>query len=309
MSDSILKIQNLSHWFSSNRVIHNVNLDIERGQIVALVGPSGCGKSTLLRAIVGTHSPCQGSVAMCDGGASRIIDAPGRDRGIVYQRYSLFPHLTAQENVAYGLMVDQTTIPQRLFNRKKWKALRKTHMEEAADMLDRMQLGTALNKYPPELSGGMCQRVAMAQALILRPSILLLDEPFGALDEATREELQRILLTLYQENNAAKSQGRPPPHTVLIVTHEINEAIYVSDRVVGLSQYWDWQEVGETSAPGATIVYDQPAPVFSPNDERDFMVFRDQKKEILHSVFDPEYCQSHTEYNAMAEQIAKGVPS
>ncbi len=307
VSESILKIQNLSHWFSSNRVLFNVNLDIQRGQIVALVGPRGCGKSTLLRAIVGTHSPCSGSVMMCDaGGASRIIEGPGRDRGIVYQRYSLFPHLTAQENVAYGLMVDQTTIPQRLFGFRKWKALRKQHMQKAADMLDRMQLGSALKKYPPELSGGMCQRVAIAQALIMRPSILLLDEPFGALDEATREELQRVLLTLYQENLAAKKRGEAPPHTVLIVTHEINEAIYVSDRVIGLSQYWDWKEVGETSAPGATIVYDQPAPVFAPSADRDFMLFRDQKVEILHTVFDPEYCQSFTEYNRMAQGFTAG---
>lgn len=304
MSESILKIQNLSHWFPGNRVLFNVNLDIQRGQIVALVGPSGCGKSTLLRAIVGTHPPCSGAVMMCDGnGASHVIEEPSRERGIVYQRYSLFPHLTAQENVAYGLMVDQTSIAQRLLGFGKWKGLRKKHMEEAAAILDRMQLGSALKKYPPELSGGMCQRVAIAQALIMRPSILLLDEPFGALDEATREELQRVLLTLYQENVTAKKRGEPPPHTVLIVTHEINEAIYVSDRVIGLSQYWDWKEVGETSPPGATIVYDQPAPVFAPTDERDFMVFRDQKQDILHAVFDPEYCQSYTEYNHMAQQF------
>ncbi len=307
MDDCILKIENLSHWFSSNRVLHNVNLDVVRGQIIALVGPSGCGKSTLLRAIVGTHPPCAGKVMMCGGdGSVRVIDTPDRERGIVYQRYSLFPHLTAQENVAYGLMIDQTSIPNRLFGRKKWGPLRAQHMEEAAAMLERMQLGSALKKYPPELSGGMCQRVAIAQALIMRPSILLLDEPFGALDEATREELQRVLLTLYQENLVARKNDEPPPHTVLIVTHEINEAIYVSDRVIGLSQYWDWKEVGEKTAPGATIVYDRPAPVFAPNDERDFMVFREQKEEILHAVFDPEYCQSYTEYNQMAAGFSKG---
>lgn len=304
MSECILKIENLSHWFGSNRVLFSVNLEIERGQIVALVGPSGCGKSTLLRSIVGTHLPCSGRVAMCDrSGTARTIDSPGRERGIVYQRYSLFPHLTAQENVAYGLMVDQTSIPRRLFGGKRWRNLRRQHMEEAAAMLERMQLGSALKKYPPELSGGMCQRVAIAQALIMRPSILLLDEPFGALDEATREELQRVLLTLYQENLEAGKRGEAPPHTVLIVTHEINEAIYVSDRVVGLSQYWDWGEAGESNPPGATIVYDQPAPVFAPADDRDFMLFHDQKQEILHAVFDPDYCQSRTEYNRMARQF------
>ena len=272
---------------------------------MALVGPSGCGKSTLLRAIVGTHLPNKGNVTIIDKNGARIVESPGRDRGIVYQRYSLFPHLTALENVAYGLMVDQTTIPDRIFKRLKWKKLKKQHLEQAAEMLNKMKLGAALTKYPPEMSGGMCQRVAIAQALIMKPSVLLLDEPFGALDEATREELQRILLTLYQENIAARKNETIPPHTVIIVTHEINEAIFVSDRIIGLSQYWDWKEVGETSSPGATIVYDKPAPVFSPEDERDFMSFRKQKDEILHVVFDPEYCQSYKEYLSLAGKIAK----
>jgi len=306
MSDTILKIKDLSHWFGSNRVLFEVNLDIRRGQIVAVVGPSGCGKSTLLRAIVGTHPPKQGAVVVNADGTERVIRAPGRDRGIVYQRYSLFPHLTAQQNVAYGLMVDQTTPAARAFKRSDWKALRRKHLREAAEMLDRMKLGAALNKYPPELSGGMCQRVAIAQALIMKPAVLLLDEPFGALDEATREELQRILLTLYSENLEAWAHGRLPPHTVMIVTHEINEAIFVSDRIIGLSQYWDWKAVGQTSSPGATVVYDKRAPVFSPDDERDFLSFRDQKDEILHAVFDPDYCQSYKEYIALAGRVAEG---
>lgn len=305
MPESLLEIKFLSHWFGSNRVLHNINLDVKPGQVIAMVGPSGCGKSTLLRAIVGTHLPNEGNITINDQHGARIIQAPGRDRGIVYQRYSLFPHLTALENVAYGLMVDQTTIPNRLFQLSKWKKLRKQHLEQAEEMLKKMKLGAALKKYPPEMSGGMCQRVAIAQALIMEPSVLLLDEPFGALDEATREELQRILLTLYQENQKAKKAGNPPPHTIIIVTHEINEAIFVSDRVIGLSQYWDWKEVGETSSPGATIVYDKSAPVFSPEDERDFLSFRQQKDEILHAVFDPEYCQSYREYLSLAEKVSK----
>lgn len=304
MTDSILKIRQVSHAFDDHRVLYNVNLDIQRGQIVALVGPSGCGKSTLLRAIVGTHPTQSGEIVMCDGaGSTRMIREPGRDRGIVYQRYSLFPHLTAQENVAYGLQVDQTTIASRIFNRRRWSALRKTHMEEAAVMLERMHLGSALKKYPPELSGGMCQRVALAQALIMRPEILLLDEPFGALDEATREELQKVLLTL---NGDAKSRSEDASYTVLIVTHEINEAIYVSDRVIGLSQYWNWKEVGETSSPGATIVYDQPSPVYSLRTERDMLKFQDQKDTILRVVFEPSYTRSWKEYNSAVREDVKG---
>ena len=296
MSETILKIGELGHWFGSHHVLHHVDLSIHRGEILALVGPSGCGKSTLLRAIVGTHPPCTGTIELTEGGSCQTIRAPGRERGIVYQRYSLFPHLTAQENVAYGLMVDETETLDRLVRRGTWKKLRKSHMAQAAELLERMRLGSALKKYPPELSGGMCQRVAIAQALIMKPSVLLLDEPFGALDEATREELQRILLTLYAENRKAKEAGTPPPHTILIVTHELNEAIFVSNRVIGLSQYWKWEEEGHASCPGATIVYDKPAPVFSPEDERDFLSFREQREEILHAVFDPDTRQSHREY-------------
>ena len=308
MADPILQIQNVSHRFGRNRVLHDLNLEVQRGQFAALVGPSGCGKSTLLRAIVGTHPPQQGRILVCGEGGFRLVTAPGRDRGIVYQRYSLFPHLTAQENVAYGLMVDQTAEADRWFRRAHWRALRKTHLTQAAEFLEQMKLGDALRRYPPEMSGGMCQRVALAQALIMKPAILLLDEPFGALDEATREELQRLLLTLYAENLAARRRQEPPPHTVVLVTHEINEAIFVSDRDVGLSQYWDWQGAGESECPGATFVYDQPAPVFAPDDPRDFLSFRDQKEAILRLVFEPAHTQSHREYLGLAAQASGKSP-
>lgn len=304
MAGTVLKLSDISHWFGSVKVLYNVNLEIERGQIVALVGPSGCGKTTLLKAIVGTHSTEKGQICMCDdAGNLNQVRGPGRDRGIVYQRYSLFPHLTALENVAYGLMVDQTTFYDRWFSRSGWKKLRKEHLKQAEEMLHKLRLSNALNKYPPELSGGMCQRVAIAQALIMKPKILLLDEPFGALDEATREELQKTLLQLYTENSEAKKQDKAPPHTVLIVTHEINEAIYVSDRVVGLSQYWNWEKAGEKTHPGATIVYDKPAPVFEPDDARDFLSFSAQKDEILRSVFEESYCQDHDKYIKTAKEL------
>ncbi len=302
MLESILKIEGLSHWFGENKVLYNINLDIKRGQIVGIVGPSGCGKSTLLRAILGTHLPSQGKIIVYDGETSKVIDGPGRDRGIVYQRYSLFPHLTAQENVAYGLMVDQTSIPGRTFKYLAWRGLRKKHMQQAAEMLEKMKLGAAFKKFPPEMSGGMCQRVALAQALIMKPTVLLLDEPFGALDEATREEMQKILLILYGENSDAIKAGKQPPYTMFLVTHEINEAIYVGDRVVGLSQYWNWKESGHASCPGATIVYDKASPVFATKNERNFLLFREQKEEIICTVFNPESCCSYKEYTTVVDR-------
>ncbi len=230
MPDIVLQCENICQAFGPKRVLYDVNLRIVRGQIVALVGPSGCGKSTLLRAILGTHPPQQGRVLMND----QPVTEPGRDRGIVYQRYSLFPFLTAEKNVAFGPMLDQTSLFFRATQFWKWWALHQRHLEQARDLLCKLKLGESLKHYPAELSGGMCQRVAIAQALIMKPQILLLDEPFGALDEATREEMQQMLLDLYMENVTAKREGRPPPYTILIVTHELNEALYVADRVIGL---------------------------------------------------------------------------
>lgn len=281
-----LEVRHVSHWFGTNRVLHDVNLEIDAGQVVSLVGPSGCGKSTLLRAILGTHPPNAGEIYA----RGKLIRNPTRDVGIVYQHYSLYDFLTAQQNVAVGPMFDQTTLPFRCFCYWRWGRLRKQHMQQAADLLHKVGLGAAVNLYPSQMSGGMRQRVAIAQALIMGPKVLLLDEPFGALDEATREELQVMLLTLYQENLEARNQGTVPPHTILLVTHELNEALYVADRVVGLSQYH------AEGSRGATIVYDKAAPVYRPTDPKDFADFFTQKEELRKAVFDPQTLQHHGEY-------------
>jgi NitT/TauT family transport system ATP-binding protein len=297
----VLECRGLHHRFGSNRVLFDVRLKVARGQIVALVGPSGCGKSTLLQSILGTLRPTQGQVRVHYPEAGRPtahpVDGPGRDRGIVYQRYSLFPHLTALQNVAFGLMLDQTGIGFRLIRPRAWRALRRQHREQAEAWLRDVGLGHALHKYPHQLSGGMRQRVAIAQAVILKPAILLLDEPFGALDEATREDLQRMLLRFYHDNQQALAAGREPPYTILLVTHELNEAIFVSDRIVGLSQYWNWNESGHDAFPGAAIVYDQPAPVFHPEDPRDYARFAEQKEEVLQAAFEPHVLQERSEWN------------
>ena len=137
---------------------------------------------------------------------------------------------------------------------------------------------------------GQKQLISLTRALLENPKILLLDEPFGALDEATREELQLMLLRLYEENETARAAGQTPPYTILMVTHELNEALYVSDRIIGLSQYH------ADGANGATIVYDKAAPVFRPGDARDFEQFERQKDDLRSAVFDPETAQHHSEF-------------
>jgi NitT/TauT family transport system ATP-binding protein len=295
VQDIVLECKKVSHWFGPKKVLYDISLRVARGQIVALVGPSGSGKSTLLRAILGTHPPRAGQLLM-DGQPYR---EPNRDRGIVYQRYSLFPFLTAQQNVAFGPMLDSTSIGFRWSQFWKWLPQRKQHLEQAADLLQQVGLEAATEQYPSELSGGMRQRVAIAQALIMRPKLLLLDEPFGALDEATREELQMMLLNLYEENLAAKQQGTPPPHTIILVTHELNEALYVSDRILGLSQYH------EQGRAGATIVYDKAAPVFKPTDPKDVGKFLAQKEELLRAVFDGRHIQHHSQFVSFWEDHSK----
>ncbi len=302
----VLESRSVHHGFGPKKVLFDINLKVARGQIVSLVGPSGCGKSTLLRAIVGTHMPREGEVVIFSGAEGHpgdCVTGPGRDRGIVYQHYSLFPFLTAQQNVAFGLMLDQTSLAFRLFQFPRWWGMRKQHLEEAAAFLEKLGLGESIHKYPHELSGGMRQRVAIAQALIMKPEITLLDEPFGALDEATREDLQRMLLTLYLENRQAKARGEKPPYTIFIVTHELNEALYVGDRIIGLSQYWNWRESDHVEFPGATIVYDRKAPVFEPDALRNYELLEEQRDEIRKVVFSPEYLQHRDEFRKFWDEV------
>lgn len=293
--DWALEISNLSHWYGTHRVLDNVNLKIRAGQIVAMVGPSGCGKSTLLKAILGTHPAKAGRVVAND----RVVNKPSRDVGIVYQHYSLFDFLTAESNVAFGLKLDRTSLLYRTMMLPKWLKERQQHMREARAYLQRVGLEAACGRYPSELSGGMRQRVAIAQSLILKPKILLLDEPFGALDESTRENLQIMLLRFYQENLTAIREGREPEYTILIVTHELTEAIYVADRVIGLSRFYDGGDRG------ATIVYDRPCPVFLPDEPKDVERLVEQREELRRAVFDQSYIKHHAKYVTFWEELAR----
>lgn len=272
----MLSIQNVSVAYGTKSILNDISFEVPSGSITALVGPSGCGKSTLLKAILGTHPPTLGNIFV--NGENEPILHPTREVGIVYQDYSLYEFLSARDNVAFGPKLDQTSLAFRILFFWKWWKIRKTINEKADKTLLKVGLNGHGDLYPLQMSGGMRQRVAIAQAIIMKPKVLLLDEPFGALDEATREELQIMLLEFYQENLQAKKEGKLPPYTIVIVTHELNEAIYVSDRVIGLAK----------REKGAIVVYDQPAPIFHPNDPKDInmaMVVK-QREEIRKTVFD-----------------------
>ncbi|MFC5929163.1 ABC transporter ATP-binding protein [Cryobacterium melibiosiphilum] len=182
----------------------DVTLDVASGEFVAVVGASGCGKSTLLRILAGFEKPSTGSVLV--GGTP--VTGPGSDRGVVFQDYGLFPWLTVRENVAYGP--------------RQHGVSRRAARETADEFLALVGLTRSAGKFPGQLSGGMQQRVAIARVLANNPAVLLMDEPFGALDALTRTDLQAELRRIHRANAA----------TVLFVTHSIEEAVYLADRVV-----------------------------------------------------------------------------
>lgn len=204
-----LQIKNVSKTFINKEektnytVFENINLDVKSGEFVSLLGPSGCGKSTLLNIIAGLDQASGGSVIS----NNKEISAPGSDRGVVFQEAALMPWLTVLENVMFGL-------------RKKMS--KDEAKERAIEYLKLVHLSKFINSYPHELSGGMKQRVSIARALAMDPSILLMDEPFGALDEQTRSMLHKEVQYIWETTRK----------TIIFVTHNIREAILLSDRIV-----------------------------------------------------------------------------
>jgi NitT/TauT family transport system ATP-binding protein len=216
----LIRLENVGVRYTT-QVLENLNLTIHAGEFVAVCGQTGCGKSTMLRLILGAERPTTGRV-LIDG---RELPRPDRNRGYVPQKYSLFPDKTVLDNITFGPVTEEFGLLGRLRPgfRQRLKELRGTAYEYLRQM--GLQAGDA-DKYPDELSGGMQQRVAIAQALIMRPKILLMDEAFSALDPATRAEMQRLLRTLWQETGT----------TILFVTHNIPEAVYLGSRVVILGK-------------------------------------------------------------------------
>ena len=208
---ALLQVRQVERRFASatggTLALQATDLDVAENDFVTILGPSGCGKSTLLRIVAGLDTPTSGQVLL-DG---QRITGPGADRGMVFQSYTLFPWLTVLENVCFGLRERGVPRPQQL--------------EAANAFLHKVGLRGFEQHYPKQLSGGMQQRVAIARALANRPRMLLMDEPFGALDHQTRELMQELLLGIWEAERT----------TVLFVTHDIDEAVFLGSRVVVMS--------------------------------------------------------------------------
>jgi NitT/TauT family transport system ATP-binding protein len=235
---SALAFRNVWVEYGEKIVLEQVNIDIEDNAFVSIIGPSGAGKSTFLRLTLGQEAPSRGRILL-DG--EPLSAEPGPDRGVVFQRYSVFPHMTALDNVAFGLDCKGSPLLGRLTG-----ARRRDARDQAAALLERVGLGHNLATHPRELSGGMQQRLAIAQALITRPRILLLDEPFGALDPGVRLDMHVLITELWREHRL----------TILMVTHDIKEAFKLGTRVIAFDK-----RRHDAQAPhryGSTAVYDFP---------------------------------------------------
>lgn len=234
----LIKAKNLWKKYGDNVVLERMNVSVDAGEFITMVGTSGCGKSTFLKMLLGMESPSSGELLL-EG--KPIPDEPDQSRGIVFQQYSVFPHLTVLQNVIIAREFEHSPLLGKLFGSTKRKVV-----EEAKALLESVGLTHALNRYPHELSGGMKQRLAIAQALIRQPRILLLDEPFGALDPGIRSDMHQLILQLWQEHQL----------TVFMVTHDLSEGFYLGTRL------WVFDKLRrDNQAPnayGANITYDLP---------------------------------------------------
>src|SRR5580698_11446038 len=230
-----IALRSVAKQFGEFAAVENIDLDVPTGTLMALLGPSGCGKTTLLRLIAGLEIPDEGQV-LFDGQDATLWSVGERKVGFVFQNYALFRHLTVFENVAFGLRVKERR------ERPAAAAIR----SKVESLLELVQLGWAGDRYPAQLSGGQRQRVALARALAVDPDVLLLDEPFGALDSQVRHELRRWLRRLHDELH----------FTSIFVTHDQQEAIEVADTIVVLNR----GRIEQVGVPGE--VYDVPTSAF-----------------------------------------------
>lgn len=231
---SFVTVDNLFQSYGDRPILERVSIEVDEGEFISIVGASGCGKSTFLRLLLAQETPSRGQIQIA--GATPAVE-PGLDRGIVFQRYSVFPHLTIRENIVAGESFRKPI--GRFFGAEKREA-----RARADETLARIGLDHVADQYPATLSGGMQQRLAIGQALTARPRVLLLDEPFGALDPGTRLTMHEFLTDLRSEIGM----------TVFMVTHDLEEAFKLGDRVLVFDKpRWDPQFPERY---GATITYD-----------------------------------------------------
>jgi NitT/TauT family transport system ATP-binding protein len=230
--------RNLWKEYGDQVVLERINLEVAAGEFCTIVGASGCGKTTFLRLLLGEEAPSRGQMLL-DG--QPLPAEPGPNRGIVFQRYSVFPHLTVLRNVMLGLELRAAPLTGRLFGSARREAQAQAHQ-----MLDAVGLGQSLDKYPDALSGGMQQRLALAQSLVMHPEILLLDEPFGALDPGIRADMHQLVRKLWQENDL----------TVFMITHDLKEGFSLGTRLLVFDKVRHDPQAPQ--AYGAGITYDLP---------------------------------------------------
>ena len=249
MTEPKIHISGLTKRFGDVTALDRIDLDVETNEFVSIVGASGCGKSTLLSVIAGLTDPTDGKVVV--SGAD--VTGPGRDRGVVFQQATLMPWLTVQKNVEFALRGEKLTKMQMA--------------DRAREFLSHVGLEGFEGAYPAQLSGGMQQRVALARSLSYGPDVLLMDEPFGALDALTRRTMQELLLEVWERHKL----------TVLLVTHDIDEAVLTSDRVVVL-----------TPRPGRVLTeIDVPIERPRSREDQEKPVFRERSREVLDLIHYP----------------------
>ncbi|HEY8507886.1 MAG TPA: ATP-binding cassette domain-containing protein [Steroidobacteraceae bacterium] len=233
-----VEVRRVWKMYGDHVVLENLDFTVGHHEFVTIVGASGCGKTTFLRMLLGMETPTRGRIFI-DG--QPLQPEPGPDRGIVFQRYSLFPHLTVLQNMVLGLELERSRILGRLFGAKRRAAIAK-----ADALLETVGLSAARNKYPHQLSGGMQQRLSIAQSVIRKPKILLLDEPFGALDPGITADMHRLVLDLWAANEM----------TIFMITHDIRESFQLGTRLMVFDKVRHDPQSPE--AYGATVTYDIP---------------------------------------------------
>jgi NitT/TauT family transport system ATP-binding protein len=233
-----VSVRNVWKTYGDHVVLENLRLEVADNEFVTIVGASGCGKTTFLRMLLGTEQPTRGSI-LIDG--EPIRPEPDPARGIVFQRYSLFPHLSVMGNLVLGLELQRSRLLGRLFGARRREAIKR-----AEAMLEAVGLAGARDRYPSQLSGGMQQRLSIAQAAICEPKILLLDEPFGALDPGITADMHQLILKLWRDNGM----------TIFMISHDIQESFALGTRLLTFDRLR--QDPQAPEAYGASITYDIP---------------------------------------------------